>query len=62
MILVGDMEDIGDIYDVDVPENPYKEAAVKVEEVIAPKQIAPVVEAVIEPMIEPKSIIIPICN
>lgn len=59
MIPVGDMEDIGDIYDVDVPENPYKEAAVKVEEVIAPKQIAPVVEAVIEPMIEPKSIIIP---
>lgn len=59
MIPVGDMEDIGDIYDVDVPENPYKEAAVKVEEVIAPKQIAPVVEAVIEPMIEPKSMIIP---
>ena len=57
-IPVGDMEDINDIYDVEVPENPYKEAAVKVEEVIALKQIAPVVESVIEPMIELKSMII----
>ena len=63
-IPVDDMEDIGDIYDVDVPENPYKEIAVEVEEVIVPKSIAPkpivpMVEAVIEPMIEPKSMIIP---
>ena len=57
------MEDIGDIYDVDVPENPYKEIAVEVEEVIVPKSIAPkpivpMVEAVIEPMIEPESMIV----
>lgn len=61
-IPVGEMDDIGDIYDVEVPENPYKEVAVKVEEVIAPKQIVPVVEAVIEPMsmIIPESVIKPI--
>ncbi|MDD3417119.1 MAG: relaxase/mobilization nuclease domain-containing protein [Lachnospiraceae bacterium] len=46
MIPVGDMEDIGDIYDVEVPENPYKEVVVEV-------------EAIIEPMIEPESMVVP---
>lgn len=59
MIPVGDMEDISDIYDVEVPENPYKEVAVEVEEVIVPKPIAPMVETVIEPMIEQESMIVP---
>ena len=45
-IPVGDMEDIGDIYDVEVPENPYKEVVVEV-------------EAIIEPMIEPESMVVP---
>ncbi|MDD3142411.1 MAG: relaxase/mobilization nuclease domain-containing protein, partial [Lachnospiraceae bacterium] len=45
-IPVGNMEDIGDIYDVDVPENPYKEVAVEV-------------EAIMEPMIELESMIVP---
>lgn len=60
MIPVGDMEDIDDIYDVDVPENPYKEAAVEVEEVIVPKPMAvTMVESVAEPMIELESMIVP---
>ena len=63
MIQVGEMDDIGDIYDVEVPENPYKEIAVEVDEVIVLKPMAvPVVEAVIEPMsmIIPESVIKPI--
>lgn len=38
MIPVGEMEEINDIYDVEIPENPFKEVAVAVEEVIVPNQ------------------------
>lgn len=33
MFPVDDMEEITDIYDVEVPENPYKEVVVAVDEV-----------------------------
>ena len=47
MLPVGDMEDIDDIYDVEVPENPYKEVTVETENVFVEEAIDPAVGTIL---------------
>ncbi|MGN6710103.1 relaxase/mobilization nuclease domain-containing protein [Anaerocolumna jejuensis] len=48
MFPVDEMEDIADIYDVEVPENPYKENAVEVGEVAVSDELKLMVESQVE--------------